>query len=889
MAGLSDITLFIRAKTDAFQKGLQNAEKKLVKSGKKMQSAGETLSSNLSVPLAAAGGAALKAASDFEDSMVEIQKVTDQTTADKLRGSVRSLAEEIPVSQDKLAGLTAETARFGVEGPKNIEKFTKVVAKLGTATSLSMDTAGENIAKLQTVTGTSTDEVSNLGSALNSLEANSATSAQEVTDNVLKASKGLRSLGANNKEMLALAAATNEVNSDAKNAGTQLNNLANNLLDPDKAAEVADVLGMTSKEFTRMRDNSPIKTLKTLAGALKEGGAKGEQLRGTLNQTALKAVSSLSGNMDGLNKALRVSSKEYERNKSLNEQSAAAFSTFSSKVQITFNKLRNMAITIGEKLMPVARSLLDFIGGLADKFNALSSSTQKNVIAFGGLAGALGPLLTVTGALSSKIAGPLLGSFGRFLKKALKIGPAILKIATPMGLLKTVAVAAAGLLIANWDKVSKFFEGLGLVSIFKTVASGIKTAIETVVGLFLMLSNKVGDALSGSEGNLKGFGNFVRQVLSAVFDAFKTAFDNVLTIVATVINNVGYYFNALKKLFEGDFTGALNSLQKVFKSSFLAILDIVGNVVTFILDKLAGLASYLPGSLGDTLKDGLESAKESVKSGKEAIVDALDLQKVREDQEKTKKSIKSFFKTASKLGELPSMGSLLGGGGSGGGSDEGKDKEKDPLKKLPKKTQGGGGTGEGPEAAPVIAQKKLNKQLDKTAKKIPTVTKRQKQLATINTQTINKAGDAIAKSLDKATQGLSASFSALIMGQKSASQAFSNFGKTVGNIFKQLIQQLIQMVIKMLAIKAITAAITGGGSLLSGGGSLISGLGSSLSSGIGSLLGGGGPGGLLGAGAAGGGGGREQGQTIEVKQRGDELRNTLNFNNKRNNRKGTGG
>jgi len=180
MASLSDITVAISTNISNFQKGLDRAQRRLQKAGKGFKEAGTTMSQSLTLPLAAAGAGAVKAASDFEDAVAEIRKVSDQETASKLAGQIRQMATEIPLAQSEIANLAADAARFGVSGSKNIQQFTKTVAQMSFTTDLSAQEAGRSLAKIADQTDTPISEIDRLGSTIVKLGDNMATSQNEI-------------------------------------------------------------------------------------------------------------------------------------------------------------------------------------------------------------------------------------------------------------------------------------------------------------------------------------------------------------------------------------------------------------------------------------------------------------------------------------------------------------------------------------------------------------------------------------------------------------------------------------------------------------------------------------------------------------------------------------
>ena len=67
-------------------------------------------------------------------------------------------------------------------------------------------------------------------------------------------------------------------------------------------------------------------------------------------------------------------------------------STPTVKIQTELNKLKNVGIEVGEKLIPLVAQGIEFIGKLADKFTELTPEQQKMVVATAGIATAMGPL-----------------------------------------------------------------------------------------------------------------------------------------------------------------------------------------------------------------------------------------------------------------------------------------------------------------------------------------------------------------------------------------------------------------------------------------------------------------------------------------------------------------
>ena len=118
--------------------------------------------------VATAGGALfVKQAMDFEQGMIAVQKTTG-VGAEKMAeftAGIREAAREMPIAHGELAELASIAGQLGVAHDDLLE-FTKTMAMVGTATSLSASEASESFARFTNITGTGVSTIDNLASAL---------------------------------------------------------------------------------------------------------------------------------------------------------------------------------------------------------------------------------------------------------------------------------------------------------------------------------------------------------------------------------------------------------------------------------------------------------------------------------------------------------------------------------------------------------------------------------------------------------------------------------------------------------------------------------------------------------------------------------------------------
>ena len=385
---------------EGFQRGMDGAIGSLFSFRNAVGLAGAALS-------AFATGALIEsvnAAREFEDAMVEVEKVTNPETAAAMTDEVRNMAETIPLAQDELAGLAADAARFGVRGPENIRAFTEAVSKMAVATNLSANEAGESLSRISELTDTSVGNIENLGSAINELSNNFATSSQEIVDATLRSGAALSQLGLEQTEITGLAAALNEVSESSRRAGTRLRRVAQEMMNPDKVGDLASALGMTVGEFETMRDESPVELMRQMAQAMVDGGDRADALRSTLSTASRQAVGGLAQNLDGMNSALDQSQTAFEENTSLQAEFEAQSDTLNNQLTLLKNNLRNSAIEIGNVFLPGLTSAVEAVNDYISAGDGLLSALDAQTKAWGLVGTAIGGAAL---AVATFVSGPL--------------------------------------------------------------------------------------------------------------------------------------------------------------------------------------------------------------------------------------------------------------------------------------------------------------------------------------------------------------------------------------------------------------------------------------------------------------------------------------------------
>jgi TP901 family phage tail tape measure protein len=507
------VAVAVSGDTDGFQNSISAAADEL--------STLRSIAGGAGAALAALGvggfAVATKSAADFEQALVGVEKVTTAETAQALNSELRDMAETVPLAQSELAGIAEQAGRLGLEGTQNIRRFTRVTGEMVTATDLTADQAADAFARLTELTDISTGQVRELGSAVNSLSNNMATSSSEIVDSMLRSSAALSQLGVQAEDQLSLSAALNEVSESAARAGTRLKRVAQELQDPRKVEDFANALGVSASEFERMRQESPAELIKTLARTLGEGGDAADVLKENLSSVSRQALGALAQNLESVETAQGRVNSEFEETSSLSEEFQTATDTFNSELELTKNALRNIAIGTGERTLPALTDLLETVGGGIQAFGKLNEKTD-------GLAGSLGLATAAIGgtgiALGAFVSGPVgLAAAGIAALAAVAV--------SDFGEIRSTAIRTGQDIGSSWGRVMREFSSntdselartlsswnqfeTALAQGIDTIAIGIATLVDTFTTAARVIANTAGDTKQVvaelSQGNFKEAG-----------------------------------------------------------------------------------------------------------------------------------------------------------------------------------------------------------------------------------------------------------------------------------------------------------------------------------------------------------------------------------------------
>lgn len=440
MPSLAEVNVRIGANIDQLQRNLRRAERSLIRSGRKLGRLGNELTTSISIPLAAAGAAALKFSADFETSFTRINTLVGVTGNElkEFEQGINDLSGPLGQSKKELSDalfVITSAGQRGSQALEILEQASKASAiGLGETEDIARAATGALTAYADTglTAGQAIDQFTAIVRAGNLEASQLAPSLGKVLPIAAQLNVPLSEVGAN-------IAAFTRLGVSAPEAVTALKAALSNILKPSAEA---------SKELARVGLSAD-----QLRQSIAEQG-----LAATLQQLVVaygdnvEGLSKLFGSVEGLASVLGTAEAQGEdylnivneianSNGIVNEGFEKVSETANFKLQKALVNLQNAASQFGSVIIPVVTDLLTSITPLIERFSKLDESTKKNIVTFGLLAASVGPVLKVVGTLKTTY-GSLIGVAGQLVGGIRKAAGAFLALNTAMKATVVGAVTA---------------------------------------------------------------------------------------------------------------------------------------------------------------------------------------------------------------------------------------------------------------------------------------------------------------------------------------------------------------------------------------------------------------------------------------------------------------
>lgn len=604
-----------KVKTEAVTKADEVSKKmeSTIKTGESMSKVGGKLTKTITLPLVGAGVAATKMAIDYESSFAKVSTLLDKNIVDygKYKSDILDASSKSKVAVGEFSEAVYSSISAGVDQTKAIQ-FTTDAMKLAKggftdgAKAVDVMTTAINGYSLKTEDATKISDMlittQNLGKTTVDELASSMGAVIPVASSV---NFGMDELSASYAQLTKNGIATAE-------SGTYLKSMLSEL---GKSGSITDkaLRELTGKGFADLKKEgkSTSEILNTLDGYAKKNGQTLKDMFGSVEAGSAALVL---GRKDGA---------EYNEMLDAMQKSAGATDEAFKKMDATpaeqlkgaLNELKNSAIKLGVSAIPLVTKAADMLKQLVDGFNKLTPTQKENILKFGLMAAAMGPVLKVGGGLITTYGKlkPLISGTSTVIGKTIPvIGKLGTKLASSSGLVGKFGGTLAKLVpsgasaVGGLTKLVPAITGIGSTAATAGGAAGVGGLLTSLGGMAVAAAPFVAGAAAIGAAGYGIYKTLKKDVIPAV-DLFKdkttVAYDEAANTMKVTTVKIS---DETKKQVQS-YTDLSNKAQQESTNMYLGITKVTNEGVKSITSKVDQMSNSV---ISSTKKQNEETIKE---------------------------------------------------------------------------------------------------------------------------------------------------------------------------------------------------------------------------------------------------------------------------------------
>lgn len=606
---------------------------------------GSSMTLGLTVPIVAAGGAAISVAANFDDAMSQVQGALGDASADTegLRQLALQLGSDTVFSATEAAQAMVELAKGGLTEADIKGGALAASMDLAAAGQLNLADAAETTVQMMGSFGLGAADATRIANALAGAANASSADVSDLTQAMSQCSAQASLAGWSLEDTAAALALFADHGVKGSDAGTSLKTMLQRLSAPtDQAADAMEAYGLEVRDSNgKMKDITGIADeltgkLGTLSDAERDAA-----LQTIFGSDASRAAAILmQSGSEGLQKYIAAT----------NDATAAETMANAQKGELSW-ALENMggaiesaSIAFGSALAPAITAVAGVIGNVAEAFASLPSGAQTAIAVVLALVAAVGPLLVVFGSVVAMLPalseGLLLlgGAFAVPLAPALAVAAAIAAVVAILVTLWNTSETFRATVLAAVDAISAKVQ-----EICAFLAPYVQAFVDQLV---LTVQTAMDVLLPIIEAALTVIISIVVPVLTSIMDTVASVFATILATVTNVMAALSSIIQGAWQVIQGIFqtvlglivgvvtgdfsmmssgvSGILNGMSGIISGILQGILSVFSGIWNSIKSVAVGACNAVTGAVSGAF-NGIRSVIENAMSGaKSTVSNALD-------------------------------------------------------------------------------------------------------------------------------------------------------------------------------------------------------------------------------------------------------------------------
>ncbi|PKM67070.1 MAG: phage tail tape measure protein [Firmicutes bacterium HGW-Firmicutes-2] len=549
--------------------------------GDKSEAAGKKL-----LPVTAAiGGAGIAAtvmASNFDDAIAKVSTIADETEVpiETLKKSIMDLSNQTGISAAEIANDVYDAISAG-QSTGDAVAFVAQSSKLAKAGFAESAQSLDLLTTIMNAYGLEADEVNKVSDMLIQTQNKGKVTVGELSTAMGKIIPTAKANGVELDQVSAGYAILTSNGIKAAEATTYMNGMFNELGKTGSKTDIA-LRELSGKSFKQLMDE----------------GASVSDVLGMLSENAEKnglSLADMFGSAEAAKAALVLLGDDAETFnnsvKDMNDSIGATDTAFEKlqtdgeKSRITFNKIKNSVIQLGDVVLPIVGKVAEVVGMLTDYLLNMDESTRTVVVAVLAMVAALGPALIIIGKIATGISSimtlmaPLVAGVTGASGAAGGLGAVLTALTGPIGLVVAAVAGLIAIVVTMWNTNEEFRDN-------------VKELWEQIKEIFNLALTFITEFIQKELERIREFWDKNSEQLKAIVQATWELITGLIEAALSIISGI---LDVFIGLFTGDWERMGQGLSKIWEgiwSGIGAILvgarDIILNLLTILVTTFSG-------------------------------------------------------------------------------------------------------------------------------------------------------------------------------------------------------------------------------------------------------------------------------------------------------------